>query len=385
VDAELWRWIFFINVPIGILGVFLASRFLRKEEPTRRPTLDPLGIITATIGVGALLYGATNAGDLGWLSTTVLVSFGIGIASLVAFTFIELFIVKEPLLDLRLFKTSAFLTASLIGYVTVLALFGAEFLMPVYLQALRGRTALETGTLLLSLAVASGIATPICGRLYDKIGPRPLVVSGFLLLLVNTWQLAQIKGDTSIGFIIFLLALRGLALGMTVQTTFATALSSVPPRLLPRGSSLLNGTRFVVQSIGVAVLATILTSALSPEVRAQSAQAQQSAAATGRSARFGVCETPGVAAADNIPPTAADQLKALPAQQQAGAKQQILAGVQRACSENLTGFEQTYLFTFYAAMLALFISLFLPGWPAKWTGRAGLQSQAPGGKPATAD
>jgi hypothetical protein len=120
-------------------------------------------------------------------------------------------------------------------------------------------------------------------------------------------------------------------------------------------------------------------------VRAQSAQAQESAITTGNSAPFGVCETPGVAAADNIPPAAADRLKGLPAQQQAGAKQQILAGVQRACSENLAGFEQTYLVTFYAAMLALFISLFLPGWPAKWTGRAGLQGQSRGSKPATAD
>jgi DHA2 family multidrug resistance protein len=386
VDAELWRWIFFINVPIGALGVFLASRFLKKEESTRKPTLDPLGIITAIIGFGALLYGATNAGDLGWGSVTVVASFAIGIVSLIAFTLIELFVAKEPLLDLRLFRTPAFLTASLIGYVSVLALFGAEFLMPVYLQALRGRTALETGVLLLSLAFASGIAAPLAGRFYDRIGPRPLVASGFLILLVNTWQLSQIKADTSINFIVFLLALRGLALGMTVQTTFATALSAVPPRLLPRGSSLLNGTRFVVQSIGVAVLATVLTSALSPEVRAQSAQAQsaEGAGAAGN-VRFGVCETPGVAPADNIPPAAAAQLQGLPAQQQAGAKAQILTGIQRACAENLVGFEQTYQFTFYAALLALLISLFLPGWPTKWAGRAGLQDGQKPSRPATAD
>lgn len=385
VDAELWRWIFFINVPIGALGVTLASRWLRAEPATRKPIADPLGIITATIGFGALLYGATSAGDLGWGSPNVLIAFGAGAVALVAFAIIELFVAREPLLELRLFKTPAFLTASLIGYVSVLALFGAEFLMPVYLQALRGRTAFETGIMLLALAISSGIAAPIAGLLYDKIGPRPLVAGGFSILLINTWQLAQIQADTSIGFIIFLLALRGLALGMTVQTTFATALSSVPPRLLPRGSSLINGTRFVVQSIGVAVLATVLTSALSPAVRAQATQAQESAAPS--AARFGLCETPGVAPADNIPPAAAAQISALPAAQQVAAKQQILAGVQQACAENLAGFEQTYLLTFYAAMVALFIALFLPGWPAKWAGRAGLQgrSSQEGGKPAAAD
>ena len=119
-------------------------------------------------------------------------------------------------LNLRLFAIPAFLTASLIGYVTVIGLFGAEFLMPVYIQALRGRTALQTGLILLPIAITAGIITPIAGRLYDRIGPRVLVVIGFLILLINTWQLSQIQADTQIGWIIFLLALRGAARGFTI-------------------------------------------------------------------------------------------------------------------------------------------------------------------------
>ena len=383
VDANLWRWIFFINLPIGIVGVILASLLLKDERSDHKPAFDPLGILTATLGFGSVLFAATRAANLGWTSGTVVTWFAVGGVSLIAFALIELFLVKEPLLDLRLFGNRTFLTSSLIGYVSVLALFGAEFLMPVYLQALRGRTALETGTMLLALAITSGIAAPLAGRLYDRVGPRPIVAGGFALLLINTWQLAQIKGDTPIGFIVFLLALRGLALGLTVQTTFATALGSVPPRLLPRGSSLINGTRFVTQSIGVAILATILASALSPEVRAQGEAAQQR---TERTAAFGLCETPGVATADNIPPAAAAQLASLPPANQAAAKGEIRAGLQKACDENLIGFERTYLFTFFASLVALLISLFLPGWPARWAGRAALQGQ-PGGppKPASAD
>jgi EmrB/QacA subfamily drug resistance transporter len=380
VDAELWRWIFFINLPIGVVGVFLASRLLKDERPDRKPALDPLGLITATIGFGSVLYAATTAAEQGWTSGSVLTWFLVGAVSLIAFALIELFVAKEPMLELRLFQRPTFLTSNLIGYVTVLALFGAEFLMPVYLQALRGRTALETGALLLPLAFASGIAAPLAGRLYDKIGPRPIVATGFAILLINTWQLAQIRADTPIPFIMFLLALRGLALGMTVQTTFATALGSVPPQLLPRGSSLINGTRFVSQSIGVAILATVLTSSLSPAVRAQGAAAQEGD--TAASARFGLCETPGVAAADNIPPAAAAEIANLPAEAQAGAKAEIRAGIQQACDENIVGFERTYQVTFFAALVALLISLFLPGWPTKWAGRAALQG---GSKPVTAD
>lgn len=371
VDQNLWRWIFFINVPIGITGVILASRFLRSEPPRRKPILDPLGIATAVVGFGSVLYAATIAADQGWSSGGVLLWFGIGAAALAAFAVIELFVAKEPLLDLRLFRNTTFLTAALVGYVTVLALFGAEFLMPVYLQALRGRTALETGFILLALALTSGVVTPIAGRLYDKIGPRMLVCTGFAILLINTWQLAQIQGDTSISWILFLLALRGVSLGLIVQTSFTTALSSVPRHTLPRGSSLLNSTRFVVQSVGVAVLATVLASAVSPQTKEFQDRAQQSEAASPNAAAesFGLCETPGVPADQNVPAAVRSQ----PAPAQAGVRQSI----QQACQENLQGFEQTYHLTFYFALAALVIGLFLPGWPQRWAGRGSLGSEQP--------
>jgi len=140
-------------------------------------------------------------------------------------------------------------------------------MMPIFLQALRGKSAFETGLILLPMALTGGISTIIAGRLYDRIGPRPLVTLGFIVLIVNTWQLSQIKADTPISFIMLLLALRGIALGTTVQTTFVTGLSVVPLKNVARGSSLINATRQVVQSVGVAILATVLASSLSPRFR----------------------------------------------------------------------------------------------------------------------
>jgi DHA2 family multidrug resistance protein len=367
VDQDLWRWIFFINIPIGIVGVFLASRFLRERKPDHVPALDPLGLITAIIGFGSVLYAASIAADQGWTSANVLLWFGIGAVSLLAFVIIELFVAKEPLLNLRLFGIRTFLIAALIGYVTVVALFGAEFLLPVYLQALRGRTALQTGFILLPLALTAGVTTPIAGRIYDKIGPRLLIMIGFSVLLVNTWQLSKIQADTPISWILFLLALRGLALGMTVQTTFATSLSVVPRANLARGSSLVNGTRYVVQSIGVAVLATVLASALSPTVKSFQQQAQERSAPTTQA--FGLCETPGVPADQNLPPGTAN----LPGP----AKRQIQQSIQQACAENLIGFERAYQLTFYLAMVAIIIGAFLPGWPFAWAGRGAADAPAP--------
>ncbi|MBC8162967.1 MAG: DHA2 family efflux MFS transporter permease subunit [Roseiflexaceae bacterium] len=369
VDADLWRWIFFINVPIGILGFILASRFLRKDELRQtKAKADPLGIITAIVAFGSLLYAATLAGELGWGASQVITWFVVGSVALAAFIVIELFVAKEPLLELRLFKNSQFALATVLGYVTVLALFGAEFLMPVYLQALRGRSALETGYLILPLAITAGIATPIAGFLYDKIGPRILVILGFGLLAINTWQLAQIQALTPVSDILWLFALRGLALGLVVQTTFSTALSNVPPQQLPRGSALINGTRFLVQAIGVAALATILASGISQATRDFQEQAAQFGGGDAVSAGFGLCETPGVDPANNLPAAAANAPAAVQAQ--------LREGIDRACQEQIVGFERAYTVTFYFSLVALALGALLPGWPGKWAGRAAMQSRA---------
>jgi EmrB/QacA subfamily drug resistance transporter len=402
VDRGLWRLIFFINPPIGLLGVILGTRFLREHRSDRRPRLDTLGLVTEIIGFGAILYGASMAQNLGWSSPSVVIAFIVGSIGLVAFGIVELFVAKAPLLDLRLFAKPVFLNASLIGYVSVIALFGAEFLMPLYLQALRGLSAFQTGLVLLPLALTGGLSVTLAGRLYDRLGPRPLVAVGFTILIVNTWQLSQIQADTPISWILLLLALRGVALGLTVQTTIVTALSVVPLRDLPRGSSLSNATRNLVQSIGVAVLATILASTISPQIQ----QLQQSFAVAPRPANApthiaGICEplqmsqvAPGASrpggrsagltskggaafvafgmqggagsAAGSAPLLVAPgggtrPLPALPPN--------TGALLQEACQENVAGFRKAYTITFIAAFMALFLGLLLPGWPLKWAGR----------------
>jgi DHA2 family multidrug resistance protein len=286
----------------------------------------------------------------------VLAAFAIGCAALIAFAFTELRLAKHPLLDLRLFEKSTFSRAAFVGWVSVVALFGAEFLLPLYLQALRGRSALETGFVLLPMAVSSGIATPLAGRLYDRIGARALAVVGFSLLAVNTWQLSLLRADTTIGFLLFLLVIRGVALGMTVQTTFVTALSVVPIPQTARASALLNSTRQVVQAIAVAVLATILTASLSPALSARASQFQQAAPLTAANGqRIELC-----------------QPQTLPAVVPAPAK----AAIETFCGEYISGLERAYRLTFYFSLLAIVLGATLPGWPAAWEGRRAARPQA---------
>lgn len=361
VDRGLWRWIFLINIPIGALGIGMALRFLKEWRHERRPGADVMGVVLATIGFGSALYGASNAARQGWSEPAVIVPLAVGAVALALFAVVELR-VRDPLLDLRLFRNWTFLNATLVGYVTVLALFGAEFLMPIYLQSLRGTSALDTGLILLPLAIVAGIMTPLAGRVYDRIGPRAIVVAGFLVLCINTWQLAHLQADTSLGYIRFLMALRGFALGCTVQSTFTTALGTVDRMHVARGSSLISSTRYVVQSVGVAILATVLASQLSPATQRIQREMQAAGAShvAGTPPVRGLCEGESML---NVPVPFAQPPRDL--------------AVQRgACTESLVGFELAYRLTFYMAVLAVILGAMLPGWPFGWSGRRGLAAEA---------
>ena len=383
IDNNLWRMIFFINPPIGLAGVVLGTIFLREVRTDRRPRLDGLGLITEVIGFGAILYGASTAAISGWKSPTVVAAFVVGAIGLLLFGLVELFIAKAPLLDLRLFRKRTFLNPSLLGYVSVIALFGAEFLMPLYLQALRGLSALQTGLVLLPLAITGGIFVTVAGRLYDRIGPRPLLTVGFAILMVNTWQLSQIRADTPLTWILVLLALRGVALGLTVQTTLVTALSVVPMRELARGSSLSNSTRNLVQAVGVAVLATILASTISPEIqKLQETFVQAPRSANAPTHIAGICEPVQVAPAvsGSVLVSSDGATRTIPAP-----PANLSTLLQQACDETVAGFRKAYTLTFFAAFLAMILGMLLPGWPRKWAGRRAADQPAAShqGAPAT--
>lgn len=311
-----WRFIFLINIPIGVLGVYMGSRLLKEQKGEGKQRFDWGGIVTSVIAFGFLLYGFSNAEKDGWGSASVLVSLIIGSIALVAFVIIELRR-NDGLVDLRLFRKPLFIVGNVVGWVSVIALFGAEFLLPLYLQNIRGLTALDTGLMLLPLALTAGIVVPFAGRFSDKIGARPLAVIGFGLLLINTWQLSNLTMDTSLLFIGFLLALRGAALGMVVQITQQVALRDIAPRALPRASSLVNSSRLIFQSFGVAVLATILTMTTGPR--------------------------PNFTAGVRPDPIALEAYR----------------------QSFLQGLENAYQATFWVGLVAVTLAFFLPGWPFK--------------------
>jgi EmrB/QacA subfamily drug resistance transporter len=256
-----WPIIFYVNVPIGIAAVILASIFLRELRDETRQSFDAVGFIFSTIGLACVLYGLSSASTDGWGSTTVVSTLIVGSLALVIFVVVELVIINSggyPLLDLRIFTNASFTISTIANVFVVFALFGGLFLLPIYLQILRGQSAFQAGLLLLPQALASMVSVVVGGRLVDRFGVRVVVIPGLLILAVASWQLSFITANSPYWWLQTMIILRGLALGLVGQPLILSALSEIRPQKLTQASSLSTVVRAVSSSLGVAVLATLV-------------------------------------------------------------------------------------------------------------------------------
>lgn len=252
-----WRFIFFVNLPVGLIAVLIASRNLRERRSDTPARFDAPGFVLSLVAFGSLLYGLSNAATEGWTNPRVAGFLALGVAAFVAFVIVELR-APHPLLNVRFYRQHTYLVASITGWSAVIALFGATFLLPLYLQTVRGLTPFRTGLLLLPQAIAAILTIQVSGRLFDRIGPRYVVATGLTLLAVTTWGFVSLTETTPFWFLGILMAIRGMALACTVQPTQAAALSVIERDVLTRASSLLAVMRNVFQSLGVAILGTAL-------------------------------------------------------------------------------------------------------------------------------
>ena len=258
-----WQLIFFINVPIGIVGITLALLLLREVRTGTRTRFDVPGFVLAAVGLASILYGLSDASTDGWGSIKVLGSLLVGALFLAGFVVVELNLArrgKQPLLDLRLFSNGSFLSSNATNVLITFAFFGGIFLFPVYLQNLRGLNAFHAGLLLLPQAFASLVTALIGGRIVDRFGVRVVVIPGLILMAFASWQLSYITLSTPYSWLQVLFVIRGLALGLIIQPLNVSALSDIHPRKFAQASSLYTVIRFVSTSLGIAVLATLVQS-----------------------------------------------------------------------------------------------------------------------------
>ena len=221
-----WRWIFYVNVPIGIVGVLIGLRFLPESPLQARSRFDLRGFLLLAVGLGLLLYGLSNLAYDGWSSVlTVSGPTIIAIVLLVAFGVVS-WVTPNPLLDLRVFKNRNFWAGNIIIWLSTVGLFGGAFYLPQYLQGLRGLDPFHSGLQLLPQGIAAIVATVFAGVLYNRVGPRALMIGGALVLTLDTYAISTWIGSTTAAYAALtpLLVIRGLALPPLAQTSNTIAL-----------------------------------------------------------------------------------------------------------------------------------------------------------------
>ncbi|WP_407710385.1 DHA2 family efflux MFS transporter permease subunit [Arthrobacter nitrophenolicus] len=258
-----WRFMFVFVLPVALAALAIGAKYLTNVGEAERTKLDFLSVLLTVPAFGGLVYGLSQIGGghggqagPGAGAITALV---IGVASLAVFVLRQLRLQKAeaPLLDLRAFNFRMFTVSVLLMVVAMMALFGGVILLPLYLQEVRGLGSLETGLALLPGGLAMGLLGPVIGRLFDKVGPLPLTVTGSVLMVVTLWQFSMLDAGTAVWWIVTLHV--GLSFGLALLFTpaFTTGLNPLPPHLYSHGSAIMSTTQQVAGAAGTALLVSI--------------------------------------------------------------------------------------------------------------------------------
>jgi EmrB/QacA subfamily drug resistance transporter len=292
VDDASWRWVFLLNLPVGIIGVLVGLRSLPVLARQQTPVLDLLGTILAPLAFASLVYGVSE-GSTSWTSINTIVGLAVGTVALIAFIIVELR-VEHPLLELRVFRAPDFDIAIVTQWILQFALFGSLFLVPQFLESVRGYSALDTGLSLLPQAIGAAIFMPLGGALFDRIGARPLLVSGSVLMVIAGFMLAQVGIHTDGRDLIVPLFLYGVGMGLSFMSLNTQVINAAPRSLVGRVTALTNAFQQVVNALTIALLTTFLTSR--PSYKAAQlmlAQATAQAAKAGHAAGHAVAAAHG--------------------------------------------------------------------------------------------
>ncbi len=276
VDTVSWRWIFFVNLPVVVLALVLAQRFLHSDHGRADAgRLDLRGLALLSPGLAGIVFGLSKSESHGGFTAPIVWIPIVGGALLVAAFVLHALRVERPLLDMRLFRNPVFSAAAATTFLVAAALFGAMIILPLYYQIDRGESALTAGLLMAPQGIGAAFAMPIAGRLTDRLGGGPVAVVGLILATIGTIPFTQITGTSSYALLGSVLVVRGIGIGCTMMPAMAAAYATLQRDAIPRATSALNALQRIGGAIGTAVLAVVLQG----EIKDQLAAAQVGEAA----------------------------------------------------------------------------------------------------------
>jgi EmrB/QacA subfamily drug resistance transporter len=262
IDAASWRWIFFVNLPVGLIAIALAVRLLPASQPRPGQRLDVIGAVLLSGGLALFLFGLAQTSQHSQLATASAIGpMAAGAAAVGLFVWHALRS-DSPLLDLRLFRQRGFATGAAANFVLGTALFGVALLLPLYFEVVRGRSPLQTGLLLAPQGFGAAMTISLAGYLTDKVGARRVVPVGVLIALAGTVWYTQIGAHTPYWELLAALFLIGAGMGATVTPAMAAAFAGLPQAAMGQATSAINVIQRVAGALGSALLAVVLQQAI---------------------------------------------------------------------------------------------------------------------------
>ena len=255
-----WSWIFFVNVPIGVLGLIVGRLVIKESRDTSaEQRLDFPGLLASAIGLFALTFALIEANSYGWTDPMIIGLFVLSAVSLAAFVLLELH-QRSPMLDLSLFRSSTFAGANVVALLVTLAMFGVFFFMSIYMQNILGYSATKTGAAFLPMTILIILIAPISGKASDRIGSRALMTAGMLCLSASLIVFSRLGLDSTFWDILPGLVVGGFGMALVMTPMTAAALGSVPVEKSGVGSGVLNTFRQLGGALGIAVMGAIVAS-----------------------------------------------------------------------------------------------------------------------------
>ncbi|CAM5639917.1 MFS transporter OS=Lysinibacillus sphaericus OX=1421 GN=LS41612_02765 PE=3 SV=1 [Lysinibacillus sphaericus] len=252
-----WRYLFIIVIPFAIFSIVFAFKYLTNVSEVTKPKIDFLSLLFSTIGFGAIIYGFSAAGEKGFLSSSVYLTIIIGVIGVVLFS-LRQFKLKEPVMDLRVFKYPMYTHAVFMFVIIIMAMFASEIILPIFMQGPLALTAATAGLVLLPGSLLNGLMSPIMGQMFDKFGPRVLMIPATLVLSGTVFTLSRLTAETSIWIIVVCYILLMLSVSAIMMPAQTNGLNQLPKSLYPHGTAVMTTLQPVVGAIGVAVFISIM-------------------------------------------------------------------------------------------------------------------------------
>jgi len=260
-DTFSWPWIFYINVPVGILNILMVVRYIHDPQYLSREKgkIDLPGLFLLTVGLGALQLMLEKGEENQWFESNYIRYLALAAAlGLLLFVWREL-TAKSPAVDLRVLRNVSFASGTALSGVLTMGLYGSVFLMPLFLQQLLGYSAFDAGITLMPRSIAMLIAMPLAGRLYNRLGPRLLVGIALVISVFSFWQLSRLSLDVGYRDLFLPQFLQGAGFGLVFVAVSTAALSTIERPKMTAASGLYNVFRQVLGSVGISVAASQLT------------------------------------------------------------------------------------------------------------------------------